>query len=75
VANITADSLVDQNTGEPYYQVRVATEKSALERDGQLHEIIPGMICTVEVMTGRKTILSYLMKPINKARDEALRER
>jgi len=75
VANITADSLVDQNTGEPYYQVRVATEKSALERDGKLHSIIPGMICTVEIMTGRKTILSYLMKPINKAREEALRER
>ena len=35
----------------------------------------PGMICTVEIMTGRKTILSYLLKPINKARDEALRER
>ena len=75
VANITADSLVDQNTGEPYYQVRVATEKSALERNGQLHSISPGMIATVEIMTGRKTILSYLMKPINKARDEALRER
>ena len=75
VANITADSLVDQNTGEPYYQVRVSTDSSALTKDGQSFAIIPGMICTVEIMTGRKTILSYLLKPINKARDEALRER
>ena len=75
VSNITADSLVDQNTGEPYYQVRVATDSSTLEKDGKLYSIIPGMICTVEIMTGRKTILAYLMKPINKARDEAMRER
>lgn len=75
VQNITADSLVDQNTGEPYYQVRVSTDRSALERDGQSYSIIPGMISTVEIITGRKTILSYLLKPINKARDEALRER
>ena len=75
VSNITADSLVDQNTGEPYYQVRVSTDSSELEKDGKSFSIIPGMICTVEIMTGRKTILSYLLKPINKARDEALRER
>lgn len=75
VANITADSLVDQNTGEPYYQVRVSTDSSVLAKDGKSYAIIPGMICTVEIMTGRKTILSYLLKPINKARDEALRER
>ena len=75
VANITADSLVDQNTGEPYYQVRVSTDNSTLTKDGKSFSIIPGMICTVEIMTGRKTILSYLLKPINKARDEAMRER
>lgn len=75
VATITADSLVDQNTGEPFYQIRVSTDSSVLTKDGKSYAIIPGMICTVEVMTGRKTILSYLLKPINKARDEALRER
>lgn len=75
VQNITADSLVDQNTGEPYYQVRVSTDRSALEKDGKSYSIIPGMISTVEIITGRKTILNYLLKPINKARNEALRER
>ncbi|RUW55911.1 HlyD family type I secretion periplasmic adaptor subunit [Mesorhizobium sp. M8A.F.Ca.ET.021.01.1.1] len=75
VSNITADSLVDQKTGEPYYQVRVATEKSTLVRDGKAYSIIPGMICSVDIKTGRKTILSYLLKPINKARQEAMSER
>jgi adhesin transport system membrane fusion protein len=75
VSNITADSLVDQKTGEPYYQVRVATEKSTLARDGKTYSIIPGMICSVDIKTGRKTILTYLMKPINKAREEAMSER
>ncbi|MEO5326319.1 HlyD family type I secretion periplasmic adaptor subunit [Mesorhizobium sp. CC13] len=75
VQNITADSLVDQNTGEPYYQVRVSTDRSTLEKDGKTYSIIPGMISTVEIITGRKTILSYLLKPITKARNEALRER
>lgn len=75
VSNITADSLVDQKTGEPYYQVRVATDKSTLTRDGKTYSIIPGMICSVDIKTGRKTILTYLMKPINKAREEAMSER
>src|SRR4029079_19189782 len=71
VSNITADSLVDQKTGEPYYQVRVATERSTLTRDGKTYSIIPGMICSVDIKTGHKTILTYLLKPINKARQEA----
>ena len=75
VANVTADSLVDQNTGEPYYQVLVSTESSAIQKDGKSYAIMPGMIASVEIMTGRKTILSYLLKPITKARDEAMRER
>jgi adhesin transport system membrane fusion protein len=75
VANISADSLVDSNTGEPYYQVRVTTDQAKLESKGKSYAIIPGMVCSVEIMTGRKTILHYLLKPLNKARDEALRER
>jgi adhesin transport system membrane fusion protein len=75
VSNISADSLVDSKTGEPYYQVRVATDQAKLISKGKSYEIIPGMVCSVEIITGRKTILHYLLKPFNKARDEALRER
>lgn len=75
VDTISADSLVDQNNGETYYLVRVKTDTAALVKDGREYAIMPGMIASVDIMTGKKTILAYLMKPINKAREEALRER
>lgn len=75
VANVSADSLVDQESGETYYQVHVVTDESALEREGAQFSIMPGMVASVEIMTGQKTVLDYLLKPINKARSEALTER
>jgi adhesin transport system membrane fusion protein len=75
VENISADSLVEKEKGETYYLVQVKTDKSELQRDGKSYPIIPGMVASVEIMTGSKTVLSYLMKPINKARTEALTER
>ncbi|SCB27869.1 HlyD family type I secretion periplasmic adaptor subunit [Rhizobium hainanense] len=75
VVNVSADSLVEKDKNETYYLVRIKTDKSALERDGKQYPIIPGMVASAEIMTGRKTILTYLMKPINKARSEALTER
>lgn len=75
VTNISADSLVEKEKGETYYLVQVKTNRSDLERNGQSYPIMPGMVASVEIMTGRKTILSYLLKPINKARSEALTER
>lgn len=47
---------------------------STIERDGKAYPIIPGVFCSV-IETGRKTILSFLLKPINKARQEAMSER
>ncbi|AYG63265.1 HlyD family type I secretion periplasmic adaptor subunit [Rhizobium jaguaris] len=75
VVNVSADSLVDKDKNETYYLVRIKTDKSELERDGKRYPIIPGMVASAEIMTGRKAILTYLMKPINKARSEALTER
>ncbi|AYG69771.1 MULTISPECIES: HlyD family type I secretion periplasmic adaptor subunit [unclassified Rhizobium] len=75
VVNVSADSLVEKDKNETYYLVRIKTDKSALERDGKHYPIIPGMVASAEIVTGRKAILAYLMKPINKARSEALTER
>ncbi|TCD11324.1 HlyD family type I secretion periplasmic adaptor subunit [Oricola cellulosilytica] len=75
VVNVGSDSVTDQKTGEAYFEVRVRTASSQLSRDGKAYSITPGMICAVDILTGRKTILSYLLKPINKARLEALTER
>jgi adhesin transport system membrane fusion protein len=75
VANVSADSIIDPNTRETYYVVLIKTGDSMLHFNGQDLPILPGMVATVEIMTGKKSILQYLLKPINKARDEALRER
>jgi adhesin transport system membrane fusion protein len=75
VSNVSADSLVDQDTGETFYQVYVATPRTELEKDGRKYAIMPGMVTSVEIITGEKTILNYLLKPVHKARTEALTER
>jgi adhesin transport system membrane fusion protein len=75
VTNVSADSIVEKEKGETFYLVQVKTNRSDLERDGKLYPIIPGMVASAEIMTGRKTILSYLLKPINRARSVALTER
>lgn len=59
---------------DTYYRVLVLTESSSLEAGGRSLPIIPGMVASVEVRTGEKTILDYLLKPVLKAR-EAFRER
>lgn len=71
---ISADSMTDDK-GTSYYLVRVRTKKNFLEsKQGHL-PIIPGMQASVDIITGKKTILSYLLKPILRAREMALRER
>ncbi len=71
VENISPDTVVDEK-GNAFYLVRVRTLKSSL---GDKLPIIPGMTAEVDVLTGSKTILSYLLKPVLKAKDNALRER
>lgn len=73
VENVTADSITNDK-GESFYLVRVRTKKNNLGVDKNL-PIIPGMMTTVHIRTGRKTVLNYLLKPVIKAKQEALRER
>ncbi|PLR26446.1 MULTISPECIES: HlyD family type I secretion periplasmic adaptor subunit [Pantoea] len=77
---ISPDTLKDDAkaaAGRPddtYYRVMVLTDTSALNAGGKALPIIPGMVASVEIRTGEKTILDYLLKPVMKAR-EAFRER
>lgn len=71
---IGADTITEKE-GESYYQITVRTTKNYIEKNGKRHDIMPGMVVTVDIVTGRKTILQYLLKPIIKARYDALRER
>lgn len=77
--HIGADSITDKQGGkqqeESYYVVRLRTNQSFLGTKEKPLPIIPGMVVSVDIMTGKKTILSYLLKPIMRAKETALRER
>jgi len=76
VVGISPDTLQDEVKPEIYYyRVFIRTEQDSLQnKAGKRFAIVPGMIATVDIRTGEKTILDYLIKPLNRAR-EALRER
>ncbi|MES2547798.1 MAG: HlyD family type I secretion periplasmic adaptor subunit [Pseudomonadota bacterium] len=71
VESIAANSTVDEK-GNAYYVVRVRTLQTSL---GKGLPIIPGMVAQVDILTGKKTILSYLLKPVIKAKSYAFTER
>lgn len=76
--HIGADSITDKQPGkqgEDYYVVRLRTNRNYLGTKTAPLPIIPGMVVSVDIMTGKKTILSYLLKPILRAKYTALRER
>lgn len=75
VEHISADSLFDNNQKENFYAVIIRTDEAALKRGSNVFPIIPGMITDVDIITGRKSILAYLFKPINRAWRESLTER
>ncbi|SKB96207.1 HlyD family type I secretion periplasmic adaptor subunit [Sphingopyxis flava] len=75
VQQVSADSIFDEVERQAYYTVLIETDRSYIMRSGQRLPIVPGMICDVEILTGRKSILSYLLKPVSKAFNEALTER
>jgi adhesin transport system membrane fusion protein len=71
VENISPDTVVDER-GNAFYLVRVRTKQAGFT---DKLPIIPGMTAEVDVLTGQKTVMSYLLKPVLKVRDNALRER
>lgn len=75
VVQVSADSIFDEVEQEAYFNVIVETDQAFLEADGVRLPITPGMMTETQIITGRKSILSYLLKPVMKARNEALRER
>ncbi|HDG1679333.1 TPA: HlyD family type I secretion periplasmic adaptor subunit [Kluyvera ascorbata] len=71
---ISPDTVTDKE-GKSFYVIRLRTEKNHLGSDKNPLIIIPGMVASVDIITGKKTILAYLLKPILRARAEAFRER
>ena len=71
---ISADTITNDED-ESFYLIYLRTDKNYIDSNKGELEIIPGMTVTVDILTGKKTVLDYLLKPILKAKNEALRER
>ena len=74
VTHISADTIIDEE-GNSFYEVRIKTDRNFLLRQGKKYEILVGMVANVDILTGKKTVMDYLLKPIIKARQSALTER
>ena len=73
VIYVSADSLVDKRTGEPYFSARVEISKEQLDRvDGV--ELAPGMPADVMIVTGNRTAFQYLFDPFRESMNRAFRE-
>ncbi|WP_259782462.1 HlyD family type I secretion periplasmic adaptor subunit [Aestuariispira ectoiniformans] len=71
LTDISPDTITDEQ-GETYYRIRLRTEDNSLGEDKPIRA---GMTAQVDILTGRKTVLDYLLKPIRKGMENALRER
>jgi adhesin transport system membrane fusion protein len=71
VEHIGADTVMDED-GNPFYNVKIRTHEPKLDED---KPIIPGMTVEADILTGKKSVLAYLMKPVLRAKQYALTER
>ncbi|MCB1646209.1 MAG: HlyD family type I secretion periplasmic adaptor subunit [Pseudomonadales bacterium] len=72
--HISADTITDER-GEHYFQIKVRTTRTYLGREDNQLPIIPGMIATVDILTGQKTVMDYILKPLKRAQAAAMSER
>ncbi len=74
VTDVSADTITDEK-GNTFYRVRLLTQENKLKRRGKEYDIIIGMQASVDIITGKKTVLQYLLKPFIKTLDVAFTER
>ena len=74
VIGISADALTDQQTGEQHYLVDVSISGTLYEDDGEEVTILPGMVASIDVLSGKRTVLDYFWQPIARTKDKALRD-
>lgn len=72
--SISADTIEDDK-GNSFYRVRLRTYEKELKRKGEILPIIPGMVASVDILTGQKSVMQYLLKPFIKTLDNSMNER
>lgn len=75
VARISADTFLNEEDGQSYYQILVRTGERSLKTTTERFEILPGMVAQVDIKTGKKSVLDYLLKPLMRAKMNAFTER
>jgi len=74
VERISADTFTDQKE-RTFYKVLVQTSQNFIENDGKRYPILPGMVANVDILTGQKSVLDYVLSPILTIGHESMRER
>ena len=74
VISISADAITENQAGQQFYQVNVSINGTLYEDDGNEVVILPGMVASIDVLSGKRTILDYFWQPIAATRDKALRD-
>ena len=74
VMGISADAITDQQTGSQFYLVDVSIDGILYEQDGSEVTILPGMVASIDVLSGKRTVLEYFWQPIARTKDIAFRE-
>ena len=74
LVDISADTIEDQE-GNTFYRVKLRTDKTELTRKGEVLPITVGMVASVDILTGKKTVMDYLLKPFRKTLENAMNER
>jgi len=74
VETVSADALMDKQE-QPYFRVDIRSDKNFLEHNGKKMHITPGMQVNVDIETGHRTIMAFILKPILKTFDRSLTER
>ena len=74
VMSISADAISDNQTGEQFYQVDVSIDSTLYEQDGKEVQVLPGMVASIDVLSGKRTVLDYFWQPIARTRNKALRD-
>ena len=75
VQNLGADAVMDEKTGEPYFEVQISAARGQLKLHGQPLAITPGMPVDIGILTGERSVAQYLLKPVLRSVQGALQER
>ena len=75
VTNISADTIIDKIDKKNYFMVRIETDKNYLGDGEKKHYVMVGMTASVDIVTGKKTVLEYILKPILRAKENLLSNR